>query len=351
MNPKTKSESEIPSLFEEIYGSYFQAVRMVLTAAHKTPLTVQEMEEIVHASAFEESALSILPRLTKGPWSSLLKKEGENTWKSALKTASLKAPLSSLQKSWLKSLLPDSRFRLFFTEEQLARLEEDLKEVPPLYDFSDFHYFDRYTDGDPYENPEYRGIFQTIIKSITEKKALYIAYEGAKGKHLTLEVVPCRLQYSPKDDKFRLLSVSLRHGKTGVPTILNLGRMKACHISKHSAPGRFDWNAPGFQKHAREPVRIRIANERNALERCMLHFSSYEKQTVYEAASDTWLCSIFYDPADETELLIELLSFGPVIRILSPESILTQVRLRVQRQHELFSAFATDKRNFSKTDC
>ena len=79
-----------------------------------------------------------------------------------------------------------------------------------------------------------------------------------------------------------------------------------------------------------------IRNERNALERCMLRFANYEKQTVYEPESDTWLCSIYYDPADETELLIDLLSFGPVIRILGPEKFLNEVRRRVKRQHELF---------------
>ena len=46
--------------------------------------------------------------------------------------------------------------------------------------------------------------------------------------------------------------------------------------------------------------------------------------------------ALYYDPSDETELLIELLSFGPVIRILGPENFLKQVRERVKRQHELF---------------
>ena len=67
----------------------------------------------------------------------------------------------------------------------------------------------------------------------------------------------------------------------------------------------------------------------------MLHFAHYEKQTVYEPESNTWLCSIYYDPADETELLIELLSFGPVIQVLGPEEFLSKVRERVRRQHEL----------------
>ena len=32
--------------FEEIYGSYFQAVRKILLEAGKAPITIKEMEEI-----------------------------------------------------------------------------------------------------------------------------------------------------------------------------------------------------------------------------------------------------------------------------------------------------------------
>ena len=151
-----------------------------------------------------------------------------------------------------------------------------------------------------------------------------------------MEILPCRLQYSQKDDKFCLLGISVRHGRIGAPMILNLARIEGCHLSRNPVPAGFDWNTPFLSENRPEPVQIRIANERNALERCMLHFANYEKRTVYDPDTDTWLCSLYYDPSDETELLIELLSFGPVIRILGPENFLKQVRERVKRQHELF---------------
>ena len=327
---------ESVSLFEEIYGSYFQAVRNVLDQAAAAPLTLSDMYHLVRSCAFEESAAAIVPKLTDGPWSSLLEKARDKTWKSRLKSSYLKTPLTALQKSWLKALLSDSRFRLFFEDGQLEQLSEELADIPALYEPSDFHYFDQYADGDPYETIKYREIFQTILKAMTEKRPLFTAYEGGKGRHLTLEILPCRLQYSPKDDKFRLLCVSFRRGRVGAPAILNLGRITACHLSRTPIPERFDWKYPCSPASTVQPVRIRIQNERNALERCMLHFANYEKQTVYEPDTDTWLCSLYYDPADETELLIELLSFGPVIRILGPETFLRQVHDRVRRQHELF---------------
>ena len=275
---------------------------------------------------------------TSDRYSEKVEEGNKNTgklWKSRLDRASLKTPLTSLQKAWLKSLLADSRFRLFFTDSQLERLTGELSGTPALFDPEDFYYFDRYADGDPYEEPGYRENFQIILRAMRERKPLFAAYAGGKGRHMTPEVLPCRLQYSPKDDKFRLLGVTVRHGRTSLPVVLNLGRIERCHLSRNPVPERFDWIYPGFASQCEEPVRIRIANERNALERCMLHFSNYEKQTVYEPDTDTWICSLYYDPADETELLIELLSFGPVIRILGPERFLSQVRERVRRQHEL----------------
>ena len=68
----------------------------------------------------------------------------------------------------------------------------------------------------------------------------------------------------------------------------------------------------------------------------MLHFAHYEKRTEYDEEKEKWLCSIYYDREDETELLIDVLSFGPVVRVLGPEDFLRQVRERVKRQHQLF---------------
>ena len=68
----------------------------------------------------------------------------------------------------------------------------------------------------------------------------------------------------------------------------------------------------------------------------MLHFANYEKHTEYDAENKCWICSIYYDLADETELLIDILSFGPVVRVLGPSSFVRQIRKRVKRQHELF---------------
>ena len=73
-----------------------------------------------------------------------------------------------------------------------------------------------------------------------------------------------------------------------------------CHFLRNIPAGR------GYN----EPVTLHIVNRRNALERAMLHFANYEKNTT-KIDEDAYECLIYYNQSMETELLIEVLSFGP----------------------------------------
>ena len=114
-------------LFHEIYSSYINVVQCILTEAHQSPITLGRMEEIAAENAFAESALAILPKLTGDDWP-LLTPCGDHTFRSRLAHPT-HIPLSTLQKSWMKALLEDRRIRLFFSDSDLAALEEMLKDI------------------------------------------------------------------------------------------------------------------------------------------------------------------------------------------------------------------------------
>ncbi len=67
----------------------------------------------------------------------------------------------------------------------------------------------------------------------------------------------------------------------------------------------------------------------------MLQFASWEKHTEYDEERDYYICRIYYDGEGESELLVRVLSFGPVVRILGPMKFLEQVKERVRRQYGL----------------
>jgi predicted DNA-binding transcriptional regulator YafY len=90
------------------------------------------------------------------------------------------------------------------------------------------------------------------------------------------------------------------------------------------------------------PAVIRVTDARNGVERFMLEFASYEKHTVRDLETGEYTVELWYDTQDETELLIRLLSFGPVIEILGPPQLRSQAAERVRRQYELLYG---DKKN------
>lgn len=323
-------EKHPTELFSELYNCYYQVVDKILSEASLTPLTERQMTDIACDYGYAETAAAIIPKLISGEWC-LLHRDGKN-YESKIDNLQV-MPLTTLQKSWLKALLADERIGLFFTDDQLHLLAEYLKEYEPLFRQKDFLYFDRYADGDSYGETSYRKHFQLILKAIQEHRVLQITYLSGKKKMLEHSCLPCRLEYSSKDDKFRVLTQRFQQEvRTDSLEVINIGRIVSLR-PKDCIPGSPpDMDSFLERSLCQQPVILEISTERNALERTMLHFASYQKRTEKIEGSNHYLCRIYYNKCDETELLIQILSFGPVIRVLGPDDFLSQIRNRVEMQ-------------------
>ena len=76
---------------------------------------------------------------------------------------------------------------------------------------------------------------------------------------------------------------------------------------------------------------LQITDERNALERVMLHFAHFEKQA--ERIDDrTYFLKMNYYESNETEIVIRVLSFGPCVKVIEPESFIDLVKERLFAQ-------------------
>jgi hypothetical protein len=109
---------------------------------------------------------------------------------------------------------------------------------------------------------------------------------------------------------------------------LNLARIKEVEKSDKVYNPEFYHKKGKYAK----PLVIQINQGRNTLERCMLHFADMEKQTEYDEITNTYICKIFYDSSDETEVLVRVLSFGHFIKVLEPEHFLNQIKERIEKQ-------------------
>lgn len=316
-------------LFSEIYNCYYQVVARILEEAAHKPVSQNEMTEIAQRYGYDESALSIIPNLLNGDWALFSSDDSGKNFTSRLSNP-VRFPLTSLQKSWLKVLLKDERISLFFTDQQLELLQEELADASPLYDPSAFHYFDQFQDHDVID-ATFRHHFQLILKAVEQHQTLKISYYSVKQRLIEFTYLPCWIEYSAKDGKFRLYALYRRRNGWRMD-VLHIGRIVKIEETGYYIKEPVQIDRLADDTLCQEPLVMEISEERNALERTMLHFSSYQKKVERMEETGKYRCSIYYDKTRETELLIQVLAFGPVVRVVGPISFLKQVMERVNRQ-------------------
>ena len=296
-------------LFSEIYGSYFNVVAAVLTEATEKTLTAGKLTSIVQEKAFAESVLSIPAALQSGAWPLL-----DSDFHTILREKPT-MPLTTLQKRWLKAILSDPRIALFDPD------TSGLEDVEPLYTQDTFVRFDQYADGDLYSDPNYVHCFRMVLQAIHENRKMRIRFHGHTGVRHSFVCNPYRLEYSEKDDKFRILVTGMRRMNT-----VNMARIRSCELLEEYDPASV--NVP--KGHLKE-LTLLLHDERNGLERVLLHFSHFEKETQ-KLDERLYRITLQYDRNDETELLIRVLSFGPVLEVVAPITFRQLMRDRIQKQ-------------------
>ena len=295
--------------FNEVYGTYFRVVGFILEQAQKGELTTEKINRIVQEQAFGDSYLTIPKSLKDCEWPLL-----QNDMTTPLQhTPSM--PMTILQRRWLKTLLSDKRMQLFDVD------CTGLDDVKPLFSQEEFVYFDRYNDGDPYDDPQYKQHFRLLLQAINEKRRVEISFINNKNDNMRKRYLPMQIEYSAKDDKFRLKAVcgsSLHY--------VNVARIKECHLLEQDA-------AEICEQKASERCKLTalLTDERNALERAMLHFSHLEKRTE-RLDEKHYKLHLTYDKSDAIEMVIRILSFGPLLQVQEPASFIELLRKRLQKQ-------------------
>ncbi len=301
-------------IFNEIYSTYYNAVAKIIASIINGNADEKTVNKIISENAFGESMLTVLPSLKSEKWQLV---HADMTTPLTHKPT---MPLTLTQKQWLKAISLDPRIKLFGIEFQ------GLEDVEPLFTSEDYYIYDKYMDGDPYEDEAYIQSFRTILSALNAKQPLKIQMINRKGNIVSMTVMPQHLEYSEKDDKFRLISTGCRYGG-----MVNLARITTCEKC----------NATGYATHhvsieSKESLTLRIFDERNALERTLLHFAHFEKR-VERIDAKRYLIHIKYNKSDETEMVIRILSFGPMVEVVEPEDFknLIIARLKSQKSCEL----------------
>ena len=296
-------------IFSELYSAYYNTVAAIISKIIDGENSEKELQKVVSKYAFSESVLTIMPSLKNGKWQVVTP---NMTTKLEHKPT---MPMTKLQKQWLKAISLDPRIKLFDVK------FEGLDDVEPLFTADDYCIYDKYGDGDPFEDEGYIKRFRVILEAIKQGTQIKFEMVNRQGKTLFARCRPSRLEYSEKDDKFRVVTQGWRS-----ITTVNLGRIRACtHYTG-------DKLLTGETRETHyDTITLKVHDERNATERVMLHFAHFEKQAE-KLDKKHYLVKIKYALADETEMVIRILSFGPLVEVIGSENFRNLVIERLKKQ-------------------
>ena len=296
-------------IFSELYSAYYNTVAAIISRILEGERSEKELQKIVTERAFGESGLTILPSLKTEKWQLV---HPDMTTPLEHKPT---MPLTTLQKRWLKAISLDPRVRLF------GVTFPDLDGVEPLFTPEDYYVYDKYADGDPFEDEEYIRQFRVILEAIHSGSQIKFEMVNRKGNTMFIRCRPVRLEYSEKDDKFRMYTSGKRY-----VYVMNLARITKCVPYEGERFVPFTESAP-----VTETVTLEIIDERNALERVMLHFAHFEKRAEC-IGKRKYRLTVTYNRDDEPEMVIRILSFGPLVKVLAPDSFIDLIKEKLKKQ-------------------
>ncbi len=295
-------------IFSELYSVYYHTVAKIIEAAFDPETTEKDLQRCIVEAAFSESVFTILPALKSGKWPLL----NEDLSPALMHKPTM--PLTNLEKRWLKAIAEDPRVKLFGIE------FPDLDQVDPMFTREDYKIYDQYGDGDPFEDEKYIKHFRLMLAAIQNNRPVGITMVNRHGKEMRVRFYPKGFEYSVKDDKIRIIATGCRFKQ------FNLGRIVNCDFYN----GDGSWRQKP-QVERRKALTLLITDERNALERVMMHFAHFEKQAEH-LEDGKYILRLKYYENDETEIVIRVLSFGPYVKVLEPQSFVNLIKERLISQ-------------------
>ena len=235
----------------------------------------------------------------------------------------MRIPFTTAEKVYIKMILRSKYGRIFFDEDDIAEMLERYSEVPdvPVEDICVTHRKDReITDS-------MISCMRLILKAIAERKEIVFSNSTRSKEWKDVHGFPVRIEYSVVHDLFQL---SLWLTEESRPVKVNIHSMYDVEVSGKRWEKALSPAEMMRSKKAPEPIIMEVRKDRNTAERANILFSMYDTET--EILPDgNYRIKLYYYSFDENEILGHIFSFGPYIRVVSPQRAVERIRERLEK--------------------
>lgn len=333
-------------LFSEVKNRYFQLIfRIVNECANGK--SKSELLRIVDEGEFEQKLIGknqqsfsdmILNRCSEDDKLNLLIQKEDLFYPSIENTGTPPLPVrfTNFERAWLRALLDIPEVKMILSKKTLEKLKMELDGLDtPIKD----NYFEiTNTIKLPLitNQEEYEQNFKILLNALIQEKPLRYSNIDRKGNiYENMLAFPVSLEYSMRDSRFRVSMYSIDDNRPIMANIFTMSDIRIVNedvgIDRETAKKHLFQ-----QKYSEDPVMLEVKDRRNAMERCFMCFSGMER-TARDLGNNKYELRLNYYLFEEENLIRNIISLGPYVKVISPNRIADEIVRRVKKSIALYN--------------
>lgn len=231
---------------------------------------------------------------------------------------------SNIEKIWLKEIISHESAKLFLSQKTIDLLKNRLEGTQNFIG-DNIEIFGVHGHPDTIDE-NFIHKFRLILHAIDGRLSLIYSNKALDGTIYKNEVaIPLKIEYSTVQRKFK---VAMWATKKNRPIKVNINSMFDVTLDP-GEPTRIQYEtvkAMVESLKAKKPLVLKVLNKKNAVERASMLFSQYERRVLWENGNkDVFVMEISYYRFEETELISDILSFGPLAVVVEPVGVRERV--------------------------
>lgn len=220
--------------------------------------------------------------------------------------------LTITEKEYIKTLLEQPLFRALLGDTLSNKLDKSLQDINSL-NFKDiFVYRDSLNRND---NLEIIDNIKLLTKSMIKKQSIDFVNTTANGKYISKDVHMYRFLYTPANKLWQIITYNKEDKRVILCTISKISDIK---INENNTKG-LETHELIEKKKVKRPLKMKINEIFNSLERVFLAFSDYEVETYYK--NNNHFIEVYYYEFEERKVLRDVLALGDAV-VLEKDSAL-----------------------------
>ncbi len=243
---------------------------------------------------------------------------------------------SILEKAWLKALLEKEGVRMVLSKETFDKLQNELADVDSPIRDEYFELTNIIKLPAIVEQETYEKNFRLILNALIQEKPIRYSNTDKKGNVYSNRLaLPVSIEYSMRDGRFRVSMYSLDDNRPIMANIFTLSDLRI--VDEDVGINREAARKLLFeQKYSEEPVILEVTDKKAAMERCFMCFSGMERTARY-LGDNKYEIRLNYYLFEEENLIRNIISLGPYVKVLSPQKIADEIVARVKKSVGMYN--------------